>query len=287
MHFFQDPHHKTVGLMLAASVLWSTGGILIKLIPWNAAFISGMRSLIAGIALFVFIRISGRKIRFNRYSVSTAVFMTGMMFAFVVSNKLTTAANAIVLEYTSPILILVFSAVFLKQKFMRQDITAVAAVFLGISLSFFDHISPGNLAGNCVALLSGVFCAAMYVICGEADMESRVSGIFLSQLLTAAIGIPFAAFDPPKVTLTAVLSLIALGVFQIGISYIFYAMALRDCPPLACSLIGAAEPLLNPLWVFVFNGEAPGVFPLVGGGVVILSVTGWCVWRDRFLAAQQ
>jgi drug/metabolite transporter (DMT)-like permease len=285
MRFFQDPHHKAVGLMFAASVLWSSGGILIKLIPWNAAFISGMRSLIAAAAMFIFMRVSGGKIRFNRYSVSTALFMTCMMFSFVVSNKLTTAANAIVLEYTSPILILVFSAMFLKQKFMRQDVVAVAAVFLGISLSFFDHITPGHLLGNCVALLSGVFCAAMYVICGEADMESRVSGILLSQLLTAVIGVPFAIIDPPKVTLTAVLSLAALGVFQIGISYIFYAMAMRDCPPLACSLIGAAEPLLNPVWVFLFNGEAPGAFALVGGAVVILAVTGWCVWRDRFLAA--
>jgi drug/metabolite transporter (DMT)-like permease len=221
MHFFQDPHHKAVGLMLAASVLWSTGGIR---------------------------------------------FLGGIFEAEIHAARYHCRCRGIPRHFS---------------------FTAVAAVFLGISLSFFDHISPGHLAGNCVALLSGVFCAAMYVICGEADMESRVSGIFLSQLLTAAIGIPFAAFDPPKVTLTAVLSLIALGVFQIGISYIFYAMALRDCPPLACSLIGAAEPLLNPLWVFVFNGEAPGVFPLVGGGVVILSVTGWCVWRDRFLAAQQ
>lgn len=284
MHL-SDPHRRAEILMLAAAVLWSTGGVLIKLIPWNAAVISGARSAIAAVVMFFFMRATGSKIRFNRYSVWAALMMTGLMFSFVVSNKLTTAANAIVLEYTSPVLILAFSAVFLKQKFHRQDLAAVILVFLGISLFFFDRLTPGHLAGNLVALLSGVFCAGTYILGGQADTDSRMSGILFSHVLTAAIGLPFAAFDPPKVTATAVLSLLALGVFQIGVSYVLYAMALRDCPPLACSLLGAAEPLLNPVWVFLFDGEAPGAFAIAGGVVVILTVTGWCVWRDRFVAA--
>ncbi len=282
-----DPHRKAELLMVAAAVLWSTGGILIKMIPWNPLVICGVRSLLASAVLYIYMRVSGAKVRLNRYSVSSGLLLAGLMFCFVFSNKLTTAANAIVLEYTSPVLILVFSAVFLKQKFGRQDYIAVAAVFFGIALSFFDHLSPGHIAGNCIALLSGVFCAVSYIVCGRSDNDSRLSGILFSHILSAAGGLPFLAVYPPHFTAPSVLSVLALGIFQIGISYIFYALAMRQCPPLACSLIGALEPLLNPVWVFLFNGEAPGAFALCGGAVVLLSVTGWCVWRDRFLAEHQ
>ena len=282
-----NPHRRAELTMLAAAVLWSTGGVLIKLIPWNAVVISGARSALAAAVFFFYMRATGVKIRFNRYSVSSGLLLTGLMFSFVIANKLTTAANAIVLEYTSPVLILVFSAVFLKQKFHRADLAAVVLVFGGISLFFFDRLTPGHLAGNCVALLSGVFCAGSYVLCGEADTESRLSGIFFSHVLTAAIGLPFAAVFHPLFTVAAVLSVLALGTLQIGVSYILYALALRECPPLACSLIGAVEPLLNPVWVFLYDGEAPGTFALAGGAVVLVAVTGWCVWRDHFLASHR
>lgn len=282
-----NPHRRAELTMLGAAVLWSTGGVLIKSIPWNAIVISGTRSALAAVMMFFYIRAAGVKIRFNRYSVSSGLLLTGLMFSFVISNKLTTAANAIVLEYTSPVIILVFSAVFLKQKFHAADWIAVVMVFSGISLSFFDRLSPTHLAGNCVALLSGVFCAGGYILGGQADNDSRMSGIFFSHVLTAAIGMPFAAVFPPQFTTVSVLCVLALGVFQIGVSYILYAIALRDCPPLACSLLGAIEPLLNPVWVFLFDGEAPGSFAIVGGALVLVSVTGWCVWRDHFLAAHR
>lgn len=282
-----DPHRRAELTMLAAAVLWSTGGVLIKLIPWNAAVICGARSALAAVVMLFYLHATGAKIRFNRYSVSSGLLLAGLMFSFVVSNKLTTAANAIVLEYTSPVLILVFSAVFLKQKFHAADLIAVITVFGGISLFFFDRLSPSHLAGNCVALLSGVFCAGSYILCGQADTESRLSGILFSHVIAAAVGLPFAAVFPPQFTAVSVLSVLALGVFQIGVSYIFYALAMRNCPPLACSLIGAVEPLLNPVWVFLLDGEAPGSFALGGGALVLAAVTGWCVWRDRFLAAHR
>lgn len=282
-----NPHRKAELTMLAAAVLWSTGGVLIKQIPWNALVISGMRSALAAVVLFLFMRTTGAKIRFNRYSIGFGSLLTGLMFSFVIANKLTTAANAIVLEYTSPVLILVFSAVVLKQKFHAADWIAVIAVFLGISLFFFDRLSPSHLTGNCVALLSGIFCAGGYILCGEADTDSRLSGILFSHVFTAIVGLPFIAVFPPKFTPVSVACVLALGVFQIGVSYILYALAMRECPPFACSLLGAVEPLLNPVWVFLFNGEAPGSFAMFGGAIVLISVTGWCVWRDHFLASHQ
>ena len=114
-----------------------------------------------------------------------------------------------------------------------------------------------------------------------------MSGILLGHLFTAAAGIPFMfVFDTP-VTAPAVLSILALGVVQLGIPYVLYGIAVKDCPALMCSLLGAIEPLLNPVWVFLFTGERPGVFALAGGVIVIVTITAWCVWRDRSLAAQK
>lgn len=276
---------KSEGMMVAAALLWSTGGVLIKLIPWNAMVIGGARSLLAAGVLLIYIRLSGAKIRFNRYSVSSGICMAGLLFSFVVANKLTTAANAIVIQYTSPAFILIFSALFFRQKFRRADVAAVVFTIFGISLFFFDRLTPGHLLGNCVAVLSGILCALDYIICGRADTDSRLSGILFSHVAAAAAGLAFVPAFPPVMTPAAVWSVLALGIFQIGVSYIFYALALRGCPPLACSLIGAVEPLLNPVWVFLYNGESPGKFALLGGAVVLVSVTGWCVWRDRFVAA--
>lgn len=282
---FFTSRRKSELMAVAAALLWSTGGVLIKLIPWNALVISGARSLLAVGVMLIYIRASGSKIRFNRYSVMSGICMAGLLLSFVVSNKLTTAANAIVLQYTSPAFILIFSALFLKQKFHAADFGVVIATIFGISLFFIDRLTPGHLLGNCVAVFAGVLCAANYIICGQADTDSRLSGILFSHIAAAAVGLSAAFVYPPEMTPVAVWSILALGIFQIGVSYIFYALAFRDCPPLACSLIGAIEPLLNPVWVFLYNGEAPGSFALLGGVIVLVSVTGWCIWRDHFVAA--
>jgi drug/metabolite transporter (DMT)-like permease len=121
----------------------------------------------------------------------------------------------------------------------------------------------------------------MYLAIGKMSNEEKMSGILLGQLLTALIGIPFAFFTPGTVSVTAVVSVIVLGVFQIGIPYIFMGLAVRHCPPLACNLIGAVEPLLNPIWVYLFNGEQPGPYAIVGGVIIIAAVTAQCILQDR------
>ena len=123
--------------------------------------------------------------------------------------------------------------------------------------------------------------AAMYLAVGNCNPEARFSGMLMGHLLTAIVGLPAAFFTPTPITGTALLNIVILGVLQLGLPYLLFALAVEHCPPLACSLLGALEPLLNPLWVFLFDGEAPGLFALLGGVVVIASVTIWCIWRDR------
>lgn len=272
-------------LMVGSSVLWSIAGVLIKLLPWNPFVIAGLRSLLAAGVMFAYIRFSGTKIRLNRYSALSGLTLGLLMFTFVAANKLTTAANAIVLQYSSPAFILVFSALYFRQKFHKADVIAVALTMGGIAMSFFDRLTPGHLLGNGIALFSGVLMALNFIVSARADADSRMSGILFAHLAAAAVGLPFLFVFPPVLSVPAVAGILTLGIFQLGIPYVLYGLALKNSTPLACSLIGALEPLLNPLWVFLFYGEAPGPFALFGGAVVIAAITGWCVWRDRFVAA--
>lgn len=276
---------QAVFLMMGSAVLWSFSGALIKLLPWNPVVISGSRSLLAAGVIFLYIRQVGLQIRVNRDSMLSCVTMCGLMFSFVIANKLTTAANAIVLQYSAPAFIVVFSAVFLKQKFHRADVIAVAGTMCGIAMFFLGRLTFGGLLGNGIALFSGVLVAINYLVSAWADMDSRMSGILFAHLATAVIGLPAAFFFPPELSAQSIAGVLLLGIVQLGIPYILYGLALKNCPALACSLIGALEPLLNPVWVYLCYGEAPGPFALFGGVVVLISVTGWCVWRDHFVAS--
>lgn len=270
-------------LMTSCAFLWSIAGIFIKLISWNPMVIAGMRSAIAAVVVAIFIRVTGKKIKINRASVIGGISIAGTFFAFVTANKMTTSANAIVLQFTSPVFIMIISALVYHQHFHKVDLATVGITVFGISLFFFDKLGAGSLLGNCLGILAGLFMGGMYVVTGRTDEDSRMSGILLGHVFTALIGVPMLFFFPAPVTSTAVISIVVLGILQLGIPYILYGLAVKDCPPLACSLIGAIEPLLNPVWVFIFNGEAPGVFALIGGVIVIAAVTGWCVWRDKFV----
>lgn len=282
-----DPQKRAILYMITCAVLWSSAGIFFKLLPWNPMAIAGLRSLISVAVYLVFMRIQEISFVINRYSIFASIFLTLVFILFITANKFTTSANAIVLQYSAPIFILMLSALIFKQKFRRGDILTVAATSIGISLFFFDKLSGGYITGNILALLAGLFFAAMFITTGRADDESRASGILMGHLFTAVAGIPFVfIYDTPINTVT-IATILALGIFQLGIPYVLYWLAARNCSALACSLISAIEPLLNPVWVFIFNGEAPGLYALVGGVVVITAVVVWTIWTAKFPAASE
>ena len=273
--------NKAIIQMLTCAALWSIAGIFIKLIPWNAFAISSLRSLIAGITVLAFIKLKGYKIVLNRRTLTAGILMSFVYTAFVGANKLTTAANAIVLQFTAPLFIVVFSSILFKQKIRRADITAVICAMVGISMFFFDKLEGGYLTGNLVAILAGALMGGMYMAIGRTDGAERYSAILFGQLSAFLIGLPFIIATRPEISAFPVLYIIILGVFQLGIPYILYGMASEYCPPLACSLLGAVEPLLNPIWVLIFDGERPDVYALVGGVIVVASVTLWCAFGNK------
>lgn len=268
--------------MLICAALWSVAGIFIKLIPWNGFAVAGMRSLIAGLTIAAYMLITRRRYILSRRTVIGGIMTAGVYTCFTVANKLTTAANAIVLQFTCPVFIVILSAIFLKQKIRKNDLAVVIATLAGIALFFFDQLKPGYILGNFVAIAAGMFMAVMFILVGNMEGDERFSTITNGQFLTFFVGLPFIIATKPEFTAAATASILVLGVFQLGISYILYVKSTQYCPPLACCLLGALEPLLNPVWVLIFDGERPGVWALIGGIIVVVSITLWCTFdRDK------
>ena len=283
MNKTKDKKRTAMFLMVICALLWSTGGIFIKLISWSPLMIAGVRSLIAAGVLGMYMTYTKTPIKVCKYSIGAGIGLCGCCTLFVTANKLTTAANAIVLQYSAPVFILIISAVMFKQRLKKKEILAVAGTMVGIVLFFFDQLAPGNVIGNFTAILAGIFLAVMFVMVGQGgnDDSIRMSGILFAHLLTACIGIPLGIPGTNGFAAMEIAYIIILGIFQLGIPYALYAVASRDCPPLACSLIGMVEPLLNPVWVFIFAGEVPGVFAFVGAVIIIGVVTWWCVTGEK------
>ena len=278
-----DKKRRAMIFMMICALLWSTGGIFIKLIFWSPLMIAGVRSLISAGVLGGYMAFTKTPIKVCKYSIGAGIGLCGCCTLFVTANKMTTAANAIVLQYSAPVFILIISALMFKQKLKKKEILAVAGTMFGIVLFFFDQLAPGNIIGNILAILAGVFLAVMFVMVGQGgnDDSIRMSGILFAHLLTALIGIPVGIGGTASIAGMEIFYIIILGIFQLGIPYVLYAIASKDCPPLACSLIGMLEPLLNPVWVFIFAGEMPGIFALVGAIIIIGVVTWWCITEEK------
>lgn len=270
----------SVILMVICAFLWSTGGILIKATTWNSFAITGSRSFIASFLVLGFLVVSHKKLTFSKTSCLASVLLSVAYFSFIGANKLTTAANAIVLQYTSTIFIMIYGVIFLKQKWRKKDVAAAVFTFLGIALFFIDGIGAGTTVGNLIAIFAGAVLGGMYFISGTVSLEERLSSIWLAHIITAVVGVPFVWITNAEFSIHNIIFILLLGIVQIGLPYILFALAVEKCPPFACSLIGVLEPLLNPVWVFLDNEEKPGITALFGALIVLSTVTMWCILGD-------
>lgn len=255
-------------LIVGAALCWSTSGVLIKLIPWNAMAISGLRCFFA--LIFSLIVIKDRKIRFTRTNILGSLCMCATTYCYIIAVKMTTAANAIVLQYTSPVFIVIISALFLKKRTTRLDICAVIFIFCGIALFFFDSLGAGQLLGNVIGLLSGIGFAGVF-ICNSMKDATPQQTLLLGHALGFLIGLPFVFSE---VTLAPVpwIAIVCLGVLQTGLAYFLLAKGSAYTPPLLASLISCIDPILNSLWVMLIIGERPGGWATAGITIVILGV---------------
>lgn len=266
--------------LAGTAFLWSLAGLLIKLVDWNPFAIACGRSVVAALFLFAWIR--KPKFTFSGPQLGAAVASSATMFLFIYANKATTAANAILLQYGSPIFTAILGAVFLKEKPKPEHWLAFLAVAGGMALFFMGDIGGGSLPGNIAAIAAGVTFAAYFVFMRMQKDSSPLESNLLAHIITASIGFVVALFMPaPVVSARALLAIGALGVFQIGMAAVLLSWAIKRVSAIQGSIIAGLEPVFNPLWVFLALGEKPGPNSLAGGAVIIAAVVGSSVYTAR------
>jgi drug/metabolite transporter (DMT)-like permease len=268
---------RAVIFLILAALLWSSGGLLIKLIAWNPMAIAGTRSVIAAMVMLAF----RRKMIFSWSfaQLGGAVCYAATVILFVAANKWTTAANAILLQYTAPIYVAMLSYWFLRERITKLDLAAIIVTLGGMFLFFQDGMTKGGFWGNIVAILSGMAFAGTVLFLRKQKDGSPLASVFLGNILTFLVGFPFLFQAAPGAAGWA--GLILLGVFQLGCSYILYAEAIKHVTAFEAILIPILEPVLNPIWVFLLLGERPGQWAIAGGFIVLISVTARCLLALR------
>jgi drug/metabolite transporter (DMT)-like permease len=268
----------TIYVMLAA-VLFSIGGLCIKMIPWGAMAINGGRNLIAVPVLLLYIKLTGHKLRMNRAVIFGAVCMCAVTTLFTLANKLTTAANTIILQFTAPIFAMIMTWFLLHKKPQRIDVITCMVVFVGIVFFFIDGISAGNQLGNILALLSGIAYAGVFMM-NSFEQSDSLSSILYGQMLSAVIGIGFV-FKETDFSASVLLLMAALGLLQLALAYIFMAKGLETVNAVTASLTAAIEPVLNPILVAVFYKERITGLALIGAVIVLGTVLIYNVRQAR------
>ncbi len=266
----RQDHGRAILLLLTAALLWSTGGFFIKWIEWNPLAISGIRSAVAATIIAIAFR-HDLKLTLSPLQLAGAIAYALTVTLFVVANKLTSAANAILLQYTAPVHVALLAAWLLKEKITLRDWLTIVAVLTGMVMFFFEQMSPGNLTGNLLALFTGFTFALFIVLLRKQQGASPAASVFLGNVITALFGLPFMFDSVPG--LHGWLGLIYLGVFQLGLSYVLYTWALSHVTAMEAILITLIEPVLNPVWVFLLMGEIPAMTSLFGGIIIVGAVT--------------
>jgi drug/metabolite transporter (DMT)-like permease len=274
--------NRHVLLLLAAAILWSLGGVLIKSIDLTPVAIAGTRSLIATVIMSLALPGVLRKISWQ--TIPGAIAYAATVFLFVVATKLTTAANAIFLQYTAPIYIALISPWFLGERIKWLDWLLVLLALSGVGLFFFDRLSLQGLSGVFAALGSGFAFAWLAVLMRRQKTRSPEAVVLLGNTFTFLVALPWTfpilrieENGPP---------LLLLGVVQLTIPYLLYSLAIRHVRALDASIISIIEPILNPIWVMLATSERPAYWSVVGGSIVLATSLTRSLLASRSISAE-
>lgn len=269
---------KAILLLILTAALWSLGGLLVKLIQWNPLAIAGMRSIIAAVTILTFFR--RPTFTWSLPEIGGAIAYAGTVTLYVVANKLTTAANTILLQYTAPIYVALFGAWYLKERTTFKDWICIVIVFGGMSLFFLDKLTTAGVWGNIAAIFAGVCFGWTALFLRKQKGAFPINSILLGNLLTAIICLPYILQSTPATKMSWI-GLIVLGIVQLGIPYILYSIAIKSVTALDAIIILMIEPVLNPIWVFLIIGEVLSQWAFVGGVIVLLTITLRGIWEAR------
>jgi drug/metabolite transporter, DME family len=266
--------------IVVAALLWSTGGIGIKGVADSALTVTFYRSVFAAITLFAIFR---QDVLRPRWKSPVAFFAAIVCYgtcltSFVVATKWTTAANAIFLQYAGVVWVLILSPLVLREAMQKRDVIAIVFALAGMGLFFVGKFESRGMAGNAMALLSSVFFAGLILALRRENEASRAAVTWGNVLLAAAL-FPFVSHDL-ALSMKSFLTLLFLGVFQIGLAYAFFVRGLKYVTATQASLTGMLEPVANPIWVLLFLGERPSIFA-IAGGIVVLAAIAWHTMRGE------
>jgi drug/metabolite transporter (DMT)-like permease len=263
-------HNKGILAVFFTAILWSSGGLFIKLITLTPMQISFFRCLIAAVVFALLFRT--KILRLNALALVNSFAYAAVLILFVIATKTTTAANAIFLQSTAPIYVLIFEPIITKTKLQRINVITISVTFFGMILFFMGDITPRHIEGNIIALLAGIAFAWFFLGMRKNDKQFGEASIFYGNIIVAIFSIPFIT-DISYVSFSDLWMLMFLGVFQIAFAYALFSYGLKRIMAVEASIISMFEPVLNPIWVFIGYGEKPGFWAIVGGVIIITAVT--------------
>ena len=263
-------HNKGILAVFLTAILWSSGGLFIKLISLDSMELSFFRCAIAAVVFALMFR--KRILKLNRLALLNSFAYAAVLILFVIATKTTTAANAIFLQSTAPIYVLIFEPLLTKTKWERINIITIVVCFLGMILFFMGDLTPGDIKGNIAALLAGVAFAAFFLGMKKNEPQYGESSIFYGNVIVALICIPFIT-DMNSISLQDFAMVSFLGVFQIAFAYALFSYGLKRIIAVEASIISMFEPVLNPIWVFIGYGEVPSFYAIIGGIIIMTAIT--------------
>ncbi len=269
----RDSSHRAVLLLVITAALWSTSGFLVKLIHWSPINIAAARSLIALPVVWLAVRTV--QFRWSLSQLAAAGAYAGTVVFFVLATKMTTAANAIVLQYSAPLYVAILSAWIVGEKPTVFDWMSVLIVCAGMVLFFFDRLESGQLLGNVLGIVSGICFGLTALLLRKQKDAAPMESIVIGNGIAVLLCLPFVQWTlPPS---DAWLPLVLLGVFQLGLPYVLYSIAIRSVRALEAVLIPMLEPLMNPIWTYLAVGEVPGPYAVAGGSMILvtLAIRAW------------
>src|SRR5688572_11701959 len=259
--------------VLAAAFLWSTGGLFIKWTSLSGLELSSYRSLFALITVAFVTRREGFGL--NSLTAAAAILYAALVILFVMATKQTTAANAIFLQYSAPVYLLILEPLVYKEKFRSRDLITVLVCIGGMALFFVGQLRPQDVSGNVMALTSGFFFALYFLLLRhpQARLVNRASSVIYGNLLVVLMCAPWGLAGFSQLDRLSLLSVMYLGVIQLGLSYVLFTEGMtRGVRSLDAGIICYIEPVLNPVWVFLVIGEQPSRWALLGGAIIVTAV---------------
>lgn len=288
----ENKHRQAIILLIITAILWSAGGLLIKLIEWNSVAIAGGRSFFAALILFAYVR--KPQFTWSKDQLAAAFSYAFCCGLFVIATKLTTAANAIVLQYTGPIYVALLSGWLLQERISRLDWLTITVVLAGMALFFADELTIQGMTGNIIAIISGISFACLAIFLRKQKNSSTIESLILGNIIIFICALPYMiSFSPNTfneipfingLSYSGFYLLCILGIFQLGIPYILYGKAIKYVSALEATLLPILEPLLNPIWVLLIMQEEPSPLSIIGGIIVVTAITARGIIHSRHIS---